>query len=442
MPTNLRIVALLSLVLAGADVASAFRRTMSNSNWFMASTEHAVAISDDASAATRLLADLTTARAVMGQVTDVDSLPPVRAFAAKNAAALKELVPQYWERRGVRPLGASYTGPHNAFIAVRTDIPIPEQFPLLLHEYTHLVTEAHVPDAPGWLNEGLSDFWGALVVDDGRVVVGRPPVQHLKLLRSRTWLPLDELRDRPRGKLTTNTADAAMFYAQSWAIVHYLLLGRDPSAPLTFAPSERELTPQLEAEVHAYVTAGQFREVPVRLKADTTPVNVASGINVASGFSRTITAPISEARSLAERANMLVFGERPDATLRLLRRALALDPRDPLALEVMGTYYFLHNQPDHARVWLQQALAADPARYGPALYLALLSSSAADRERYLRSAVRAKPDSVVAWQRLWEIYAEDGRAGQARCWCRRLQGVLQPLLWPAAGMSCDWQGAP
>lgn len=411
--------------MSDSDVASGFSRT----NWFMASTEHAVAISDDASAATRLLADLTTARAVMGQVTDVDSLPPVRAFAAKNAAALKELVPQYWERRGVRPLGASYTGPHNAFIAVRTDLPIPEQFPLLLHEYTHLVTETHVPDAPGWLNEGLSDFWGALVVDDGRVVVGRPPVQHLKLLRSRTWLPLDELRDRPRGKLTTNTADAAMFYAQSWVIVHYLLLGRDPSAPLTFAPSARELTPQLEAAVRAYVTAGQFREVP---------------LNVASAFRRTTTtpAPISEARSLAERANMVVFGERPDATLRLLRRALALDSRDPLALEVMGTYYFLHNQPDHARVWLQQALAADPARYGPALYLALLSSSAADRERYLRSAVRAKPDSVVAWQRLWEIYAEDGRAGQARCWCRRLKGVLQPLLWPAAGMSCDWQGAP
>lgn len=448
MPTNLQAVALLSLLLAGADVASAFRRTSANvvsafrrTSWFMATHDTAVAISDDASAATRLLTQLTTARAVMERVVTVESLPPVRAFAVKNEASLRELVPQYWERRGARPHGASYTGPHAAFIAVRTDIPVPQQFPLLMHEYVHLLTTAHVPDAPAWLDEGLSEFWGAAVLDAGQVVVGRPPAQHLKLLRTREWLPLDQMRDQQRGKLTTNTAQAGMFYAQSWAMVHYLLLGRDPAAPLTFAPSERELTPQLVAEARAYVTEGRFREVAtVRLKADAT----LTAVDVVSAFRRTLSAPqpISEARSLAERANMLVFGERPDASLPLVRRALSLDSREPLALEVMGTYYFLRNQPDHARVWLSQALAADQDRYSSALYLALLSTSVPDRERYLLAAVKAKPDLAVAWQRLWTLYDEDGPGGQARRWCELVTEVLRPWLWISEPFECGGQVSP
>ena len=458
MPSNPRAVVLLALVVASANVVSGssdpdLSTGLAKVEWFMATSDTAAAISDAASAATRLLVQLTTARAAMRQVADVDLLPPVRAFAAKDAASLKELVPQYWEGRGVRPLAASYTGPHNAFIAVRTDIPAPQQFPLLLHEYTHLLTEAHVPDAPGWLNEGLADFWGALVLEAGQMRVGRPPAQHLKLLRTRPWLSLAEMRDRPSGKLATTQAQASMFYAQSWATVHYLLLGRNPAAPLTFAPSERELTPQLEAAVRAYATEGQFREVPIQSTPD---VNVGSGILVrrpvhrslgeggspGEGGSRTGLQPISEARALAERANMLVFGERPDAALPMARRALSLDSREPLALEVMGTHAFLHNQPDHAREWLSKALDADPQRYSSALYLALLSSSPPDRERYLRSALRAKQDSVVAWQHLWALYGEDGRAAQARRWCRQLSGLTQPFLWTAASLPCDWRGVP
>ena len=452
---------LLSLLLAGANAVSGFsgtaganvgsgfpvRRSLgeggSRTNWFMAENDAAVAIGDDATAAARVLASLTMARAVMKQVAVVESLPPVRAFAVKNEASLRELVPQYWERRGVRPSGASYTGPHAAFIAVRTDIPVAQQFPLLLHEYTHLLTAAHVPDAPAWLDEGLSGFWGAIVLDGPQVVIGRPPAHHLKLLRTRAWLPPDEMRAQQRGKLTADSARASMFYAQSWAMVHYLLLGRDSTLSPPFAPADRRWTPQLAAAVRAYVTRGQFREVAIQLDPK---IDVGSGFlvrrSLGEGGSRTEPHPISEARALAERASMLVFGERPDAALPMARRALSLDSREPLALEVMGTHAFLHNQPDQARAWLSRALDANPDSYTSALYLALLSSSTPDRERYLQAAVRAKPDLAVAWQRLWTLYDEDGRGEQMRRWCRQLSGLLQPLMSIASTMPCDWQGMP
>jgi len=434
MPTNTRAVALALLLIAGTNVASGFSRTTRRTQWFLAENNTAVAIGDDATAVARLLASLTMARAVMQTMAGVESLPPVRAFAVKNEAALRELVPQYWERRAARPYGASYTGPHNAFIAVRTDLRVAQQFPLLLHEYVHLLTAANVPDAPAWLDEGLSEFWGAVVLDGSRAVVGRPPAQYLKLLRTRTWLPLGEVTEQQRGRLTLDSGRASMFYAQSWAMVHYLLIGQNAAAPPTFAPSDRQLTPQLAAAVRAYVTAGRFPNVVSGFSR-----TVPAGVNVESAFGRTQPQPISEARALAERANMVVFGERPDATLPLARKALSLDSRDPLALEVMGTYYFLRNQPEQARVWLQQALDADHARFSSALYLALLSSSAPDRERYLLAAVSAKPDLAVAWQRLWTLYGEDGRGDQARRWCDRAAELLRPGMLVERPVRCGGQ---
>jgi len=172
-------------------------------------------------------------------------------------------------------------------------------------------------------------------------------------------------------------------------------------------------------------------------------VNVVSGFlgaeALAKAASRTQPQSISEARALAEQANMLVFGERPDAAVPMARKALSLNSREPLALEVMGTHYFLNNQPDQARAWLSQALDADHHSYTSALYLALLSSSSPDRERYLQAAVRAKPDLAVAWQRLWTLYDEDGRGEQGRRWCDQLTGLLRPWLWVDQAIRCDGQ---
>ncbi len=419
MPSHPRSTALSLLVISLALNA---RAHAADGPWFTATSDSAVVFSNDSrGAAARLLVELAAARAVMKQVVDVESQLPVRVFAVKDEASLRELVPQYWERRGVRPQAASYAGPYTAFIAVRADLPVPLRFPMVLHEYVHLLTAARLPDAPAWLDEGLSEFWGSLVLDGNQIVIGRPLASHLKLLRTRKWLSLKDVLRRERGKLGGDQAEVSMFYAQSWAMVHYLLLGRSATAPLAFAPADHQRAPQFETAIRTYVSDGRFREVAV-------PSSHASA-------SPQVALPISEARALAERANMLVFGERPDAALPLVRRALAIEPRQRLALEVMGTYFFQRNEPERAREWLDRALEADPASHGAALYLALLTSSPTERERYLTTAVRAKPDFTLAWQRLWTVYEEDGRAESARLWCDRLRGLS--LRWLSVDLSPD-----
>lgn len=424
MPSNSRSIALLSAVLAvGAPLEAG-----TDEHWFAAGNDTTVAISQESSGAARLAAALAIARSVMQRVAAVDSPLPVRAFAEKNEASLRELVPQYWEGRGVRPHGASYAGPYTAFIAVRANIAARQHFPLVLHEYAHLLTAAHVPDAPTWLDEGLSEFWSGLVLDGQQVVIGRPSAQYVRLLRTRTWLTSNQMQQHERGKLSSDQNKVSMFYAQSWARVHFLMLGRDPSAPLTYAPGDHQWTPQLEADLRVYLTEGRFREVALPLTGvDTLPLTAE---------------PISEAHALAERASMVVFGQRPDAAQALATRALALDPRQPLALEVMGTYHFLRNQPEQARDWLSRALDVNSQSYSAALYLALLSQSAADQERYLVSAVKAKPDLGVAWRRLWALYSEDGRAERAIRWCERLTELARPWWWIDEPLDCGGRSKP
>lgn len=409
-----------ALIFTNAAVQAAGRER------FASAAGSTVVFGESAGVASEVLSELTAADALMRRAAGVGLDLPLHVFAVRGESSLKQLLPQYWEGAGVRPYGGSYLGPHAAFIALRADLPHSQRAPLLIHEYVHLLTATHLRHSPAWLDEGLAEFWSTATVRGEQLVVGSAPANYLKLLRTRTWLPLRDFTGRERTRLGTNKDDVAMFYAQSWAVVHYLLLGRSAAEPLAFAPADTNLTPEVEGAVRAAVAADNIRQVTLPIRR----VEITAQVT-----------PISEARSLAERAFMLVSGERPDTAEPLAKRSLGLDAREPLALEVLGMRAFLRNQPDEAVPWFTRALETDPARHRAALYLALLTPMP-ERERYLTQVLHSRPDSVPAWHRLWTIYREDGRAQQLAVLCRRARAVLQPWLWGHAIHNCDlrdWQ---
>ena len=386
---------------------------------FAAAAGSITAVSDAPEAASRMLGEIEFADALFTRLVGAERSRPLRGFAVRNSDALRELAPQFWERRGIRPRAVAHAGPHTAFLAVREDLPEAAWRQAVLHEYVHLLTAERLPGAPAWLDEGLAEFWSAVFVDGNRVIVGRPTSQHVAALRH--WRPLQRTLRQPRGELIADSEPATVFYAQSWAMVHYLLVGQDVNRPLAFVPASTELPPDFEAAFRRYVSNGHFPEVTIPFTPPVATVTNATAIPAA--------------QSLAERAHMLVFGARPDTALPLARRALALEPGQPLALEVIGTYYFLHNRPDDAREWLTRAFATHAASPGAVVYLALLAQTKADRERYLTAAVAARPDFEVAWQHLAGVYRDDGRLERLREWCRRLeQGA--PWLWPGLWLRC------
>jgi tetratricopeptide (TPR) repeat protein len=124
------------------------------------------------------------------------------------------------------------------------------------HELTHKFVHFYYPAAPTWLNEGLAQYFSTMVVEDGKVVLGRPmpdlrfrPGLSWRFRRTPMWstafVPVGsapsvaDLLASDRDAFHSNPTDSeeakieesrrvAANYAGAWALVHLL---RDGPAP-------------------------------------------------------------------------------------------------------------------------------------------------------------------------------------------------------------------
>jgi hypothetical protein len=102
---------------------------------------------------------------------------------------------------------------------------------VVFHEYAHLVVSNVSMNLPVWLNEGLAEYYSTYEHRrDGReALIGKPIDAHLQLLSGKRLLPLDELISVTRQSPLYNEGERrSLFYAQSWALTHMLILG-EPS---------------------------------------------------------------------------------------------------------------------------------------------------------------------------------------------------------------------
>ena len=104
----------------------------------------------------------------------------------------------------------------------------------VFHEYAHLLVGDTIGNAPAWASEGLAEFYEMSEGRDGgkSVIIGRAPAHHVELLKGSTLIPIKELLSIDHGSPVYNEGiRRGVFYAQSWALVHYLTLGNKARAP-------------------------------------------------------------------------------------------------------------------------------------------------------------------------------------------------------------------
>ena len=102
----------------------------------------------------------------------------------------------------------------------------PEHDKAAVHEYTHLIVQHLGLKLPVWLSEGMADLYSSLEPLDEQALIGRPLPEREAALSREKWLDLDVLfavdQDSPfyneRNKMS-------IFYAESWALTHMLMLG-------------------------------------------------------------------------------------------------------------------------------------------------------------------------------------------------------------------------
>lgn len=160
----------------------------------------------------------------------VDLGKPLVIFAVKNEDTLKLLLPGFWETKGrLHPAGIFMPGEARHYVAVRTNIETENPYEVVYHEYTHAIMNLNVQGLPIWLGEGLAEFFGNSTIHDKDVEIGKIPRSHLEVLQTNRLIPIDALMEAGADSPYYNEQNrASVFYAESWAIVHYLEM--DPDA--------------------------------------------------------------------------------------------------------------------------------------------------------------------------------------------------------------------
>jgi tetratricopeptide (TPR) repeat protein len=251
----------------------------------------------------------------------------------------------------------------------------------LLHEYAHLVFNNPLGRAPLWLKEGLAEYYGTarLTKDRRRLTLGAPARQRAQALQRYTLLPLGELLEAGHDSpLYFDAERRRVFYAQSWAAVHYLLHGDDVpgarggeafarflellSAGRPASEALRTAFGRTEAEIErglrAYVAAGRFRvrEVPLGEA-------VTSGREFEAG-------PIEPARLHAHFGDLLVQAGRLEEAERHLAEALSLDSGLAATNLRLGVLRLRQGHYAEAARLLRRASEADPRDHYALYYLA------------------------------------------------------------------------
>lgn len=100
-----------------------------------------------------------------------------------------------------------------------------EAYPVVVHEYAHLVIRQAPAVYPLWLNEGLAEFYSTLEPEGNRMSIGKVPQHRLAYINQGVGLmDLERLFAVSHTSPEYSTrSHAGVFYSQSWALTHMLL---------------------------------------------------------------------------------------------------------------------------------------------------------------------------------------------------------------------------
>jgi tetratricopeptide (TPR) repeat protein len=291
----------------------------------------------------------------------VDAGQPILILAAKNENTLKEFLPEYWEVKGrVHLAGLYQPGQDKDYVVMRLNSEGDNPYHTLYHEYTHALLRLNYHDLPVWLNEGLAEFFGNTTLGDKEITMATFGPGQLYVLNQNKLLPIETLFQVDQGSPYYNEQDrASVFYAQSWAVVHYFLM--DPEARQKqylkrFLSAFDKSGNQLEA---ARETLGDLKEFGRRIDAYArrSSLNVSVLKNSAESTGKNYPVRnLSPGEVLALRGDFFAHHNRLERAKPVLEEAVKLEPNLAFAHESLGYYHYRLREVKEADKEMQEAL--------------------------------------------------------------------------------------
>ncbi|HJU91850.1 MAG TPA: tetratricopeptide repeat protein [Pyrinomonadaceae bacterium] len=349
----------------------------------------------------------------------IDSSVPTTVILFRDEASFQTFKPLY-QGRPANVAGYFQPGDDVNYIAISLDLSDGNPFSTAFHEYVHAHVNENIPGAPLWLNEGLAEFYGSLQFSSGEAVLGTPLMHYIRYLRQEGLLPLTTLFSISTSSEHYNESEkTGVFYGQSWALVHYLMLGghgrqdqfkrflsliaRGDSSAKAIEDVYGVTLPALEQELSAYIRGGNFPTQ--RIASMDNPQAYAAY----TAMQRT---SLSEGEANYYLGDLLLHTGRPNDAERYFKHAVMLDPGFMPAHAALGQLYVQQRRYPDAKKYLEKAASSSQDYMTHYLYAYVLSregvspngrineyspATAALMREHLLRAIKLSPNYAAAY---------------------------------------------
>lgn len=394
--------------------------TEPNNHWLQVQSPHFLVLTDsNEKQARRLAAQFEEMRSVFHVLFPngaSDTGSPITVLAVKDRKGFQALEPEAYLAKGqINLAGLFLRAPDKNYILLRLDTEGPHPYSTVYHEYTHFML-SKATWLPLWLNEGFAEFFQNTDIHEKDVLLGQATENDILYLRENRLIPLQILllvnhsspyyHDEQKGSI---------FYAESWALTHYLevtdrekntnhladyakllIKGEDPVTAAQHAFGDLN---KLQNALEGYVRQDAFNAFRMN-----------SGFTAdASSFQvKTLSTPESD----AVRADFLVYNQRTKDAEPLLAAVLQDDPTNALAHETMGYLKFREHDIPAARKWYSEAVQLDSHSFLAHYYFASMSLQSGDKdhdaqiESSLLTSIKLNPAFAPSYDTLAMFYGQ------------------------------------
>jgi tetratricopeptide (TPR) repeat protein len=270
------------------------------------------------------------------------SSPPIVAIAFPTHEALEPFLPLY-QGKPANLAAFFHRSSDENLIALYLSGQGAASLNSVYHEFTHLLLRHNALFWPLWLDEGMADVYSTFETAGGHSVrIGKPQDLYVRLLAKRPLMPLHELFAVTNGSPEYNERDRqGIFYAESWLLTHYLMMGdnavlkprfgqltallRQGQVPeQAFTNALRITLPGMENLLRRYLERGRFEPLNLTVNAD---------LSAPRSLAMRVISPVETCFRLGD---LLMRVNRFDEAGHYFEQGQKIAPKSPLSYEGLG----------------------------------------------------------------------------------------------------------
>ena len=338
---------------------------------------------------------------------------------------------EYDDYRPNESATAFYAGGSNGDYIVMKDVSA-SGYPVAIHEYVHLLVRHTGLNWPLWYKEGLADLFSNLKPVGDEVEIGDMIADRYDLLKRQPLLDLAVIMGADReSPLYDEKNKAAMFYAESWALVHMLNLSE------LYQPHLNDLKKMLPAGASPAELFGRvYAKTPAQVQRDLetylrrTAFNaVRFSIRLEKSVETPDVAPATDLEVQVALANVSMDIEKGSRARQILE-GLSLQYPDRWEVEeALGYVNWYAGKREEARVHLGRAVQLGTTNAGTYLdYAGLMRDTGASGSTLMpivEKALQLRPESRDAHLTLASLFLDEGMFSQALSHLIAIRGTVR-----------------